>query len=56
MKEVLKVRKVARDVIIFSDLVYYSEIVLHCNSEVTAEKIAVTLLHDFNIINGYLSV
>lgn len=54
MKEILKVRKAGRDVIIFSDHVYYSEIVLHCRSDVTAEKVAVRLVYAFSDINDYL--
>ena len=55
MIEFLKIRKVGRDVIIFSDHVYYSEIVLHCSSEVAAERVAVRLLLAFSDINNYLS-
>lgn len=55
MVEILKLRKVGRDVIIFSDHVYYSEIVLHCSSDVAAEKVAVRLLLSFSEINSYLN-
>lgn len=55
MVEILKVRKVGRDVILYSDHVYYSEIVLHCSSEVSAEKVAVRLLLSFSDVNNLLS-
>lgn len=55
MIEFLKIRKVGRDVILFTDHVYYSEIVLHCSSDVAAEKVAVRLLLSFSDINSYLN-
>lgn len=55
MVEILKLRKVGRDVILFTDYVYYSEIVLHCASEGAAERIAVRLLLSFSDINSYLN-
>lgn len=55
MQEVLKLRRVGKDVILYQHDVYYSEIVIRCQSEIAAEKVANRLLYALNDVNRCLS-
>lgn len=55
MKEILKVRRVGSDVILYQNAVYYSEIIIRCESNVTAEKVANRLFYAINDVNSYIS-